>query len=163
MARVAGAVLLPCWLWLLGGLLFGVPWDGGQGLRDGEARQDRRAARRVLSRAMWPGRSVRIGLGVAGILCAAVVIGGFVVGAGKGDGRVLPGPQYEISTSPLNQAEWTPVSAEEYTSWQARFVRGDGVLTIFGLMLTGLTLGLLQLHRTGLPPAEPQLRPPHWP
>lgn len=137
LARVAGALLGPCWPWLLVSFLmvFGVP---------------RRNRSRPRWSQRWPVRwpvPARVCLAAAALACAAVVAGGFALGVAKGEVRVLPGPRYEVSTLDLNQANWTSVSAAQFNLWQARFVREDGLFTTFGLVLTAGSLGLLQLHR----------------
>jgi hypothetical protein len=97
----------------------------------------------------WP-LIARVGLAVAAAFCIVVIVGGFAFGAAKGDARLLPGPRYEVSTLDLNQANWTRVSKRQYDLWQARFVREDGLFTLFGLVLAVGSLGLLQLHGTGI-------------
>jgi hypothetical protein len=145
LSRVAGVVLIPCWNWLLVSLLvLGVL----RAPRDKQKRSAGRATKRMIWRTMYPSLPMRLGLGLACVVCATVVVGGFVVGGAKGGARVLPGPIYQISTLDLNDAEWTPVSADQYAQWRARFVREDGAFfTLFGLALTAGSLGLLQLHR----------------
>lgn len=68
------------------------------------------------------------------------------------DARVLPRPRYEISALNLNDGEWTPVSADKYALWQGRFVRENGLSTLFGLGLIGGGLVLLQLHQAATRP-----------
>lgn len=97
---------------------------------------------------------MRAGLGLAALVCVVVVVGGMVMGAAKGDARVLPGPRYEISTIDLNHGNWTPVSAGQYALWQARFVREDGLFTLFGFALIGGGLGLFRLHRAATRPVS---------
>lgn len=134
LARVAGIVLGPGWPWLFASVIMVF------GLR--QRRWDTRP------RSLTPRiRRWRTGLLVAGAFCVAVVVGGFVVGAGKGDVRVLPGPRYQVSTLELNNANWTYVPRSEYETWQARFVREDGAFTFFGLVLVVGGLGMYQLHR----------------
>ena len=144
LAHVAAAIIIPCWTWFLVSIpiAIGLP-KSGEKQGAGE-----RAQRRLIRRAMYPRRQHRLGIGLVGILCVGVIVGGFVVGAAKGNARVLPGSRYEVSTLNLNNAKWTPVSASQYAVWQARYVREDGFLTLFGLVLAGGSLGLLQLHRT---------------
>ena len=48
----------------------------------------------------------------------------------------------------LNDAKWTCVTPAEYRIWQARFVREDGLFTALGLILAGISLGILRLRRT---------------
>jgi hypothetical protein len=144
LARFAGVVLTAGWPWLF--LSFLPLSFGAARVRDavgsGRAGRGRSAWRRL-----WPNRPVRLTLALAAIVCVAVIAGGYAVGAGKGDARVLPGPQYEVSTLDLNRAQWTPVSRRQYTVWQARFVRGDSLFTVFGLAMAAVSLAMLGLHR----------------
>jgi hypothetical protein len=48
------------------------------------------------------------------VVCAAVVAGGFLLGAAKGTVRILPGPRYQVSTIDLNQAAWTTVPLSQF-------------------------------------------------
>jgi len=50
----------------------------------------------------------------AAVVCAAVVAGGFLLGAAKGTVRILPGPRYQVSTIDLNQAAWTTVPLSQF-------------------------------------------------
>lgn len=137
LSRVAGIVLGPGWPWLL--VSFAVVFGVAQRRRDHSVRAPRWPVR-------WP-LIARVGLAVAAALCIAVVAGGSAVGAAKGEARVLPGPRYQVSTIDLNQAKWTSVSADQYDLWQARFVREDGMFTLFGLGLAAGSLSLFHLHR----------------
>ncbi|WP_152645944.1 hypothetical protein [Streptacidiphilus albus] len=148
LSQVAAVVLIPGWLWLP--LAFMLITPGRRSRPDAQQKATDRAVDRMLRRAMFPGLRVRLALGLLALLCAAVVIGGIAMGIAKGSTQVLPGPRYEISTLDLNQAAWTPISASQYNHWQARFVREDGFFTLFGLVLTAGSCGLLQLHRTAM-------------
>ena len=48
----------------------------------------------------------------AGVVCAAVFVGGFAVGAAKGSVRILPGPRYQVSVIGNSQTGWTTGPAE---------------------------------------------------
>jgi hypothetical protein len=139
LARVSGIVLGPGWPWLIASyiMVFGLPRR-----RDWRNRRDRRIRQAVFASPLW-----LVGLLVAAAICVGVVVGGFAVGASKGDARVLPGPRYQISTLDLNNASWTSVSRSQFEAWQASFVREDGAFTFFGLILIVGGLGLFQLHR----------------
>ena len=146
LSRVAGIILPPGWLWMIASLV----------MIYGPAQ--RQGAGPAWLRARLPRRS-RVALAVAVLLCAGVVAGGVVIGADKGAARILPGPRYEVSILDLNDARWTRITPAEYRVLQARFVREDGLLTAFGLVLAGVSLGFLRLRRTaaarinqGLPP-----------
>ena len=152
---IVAAVLFPGWIWLLASMLVTVPIPRSHfsrrharnPLRGAEA-TDRHARARLVARTMYAGRSVSWFLVVLGVLCVCVIVIGFALGAAKGSGHVLPGPRYAISTSGLNKGAWTAVSADQYASWQARFVRMDALFSLFGVAMVGGGLGLLQLHRT---------------
>jgi hypothetical protein len=152
LSRVAAVLLLPGWLWLFVSfpMVFGMPKRD----RHRRGRSARRATDRLVWGAPWSSLPMRAGLGLAALVCAVVVVGGSVVGAAKGHARLLPGPRYEISTVDLNDGEWTPVSAGQYALWQARFVREDGLFTLFGFVLIGGGLGLFRLHRLATRPVS---------
>ncbi|WP_329561036.1 hypothetical protein [Kitasatospora sp. NBC_01266] len=145
LSHIAGAILIPCWVWLIGSLALVTGVSPAR--RSKTERAARRAVEKEIWRAMFPGRRVRIGLGVAAVLCLGVVVGGFVVGGAKGSARTLPGPSYQVSVQDLNDSAWTDVPRDQYDRWRAEFVREDGMFTIFGLFLVGGSLGLRRLHR----------------
>lgn len=145
LARVAAVLLAPSWLWLFVSfpMVFGIPRRNP----DRRRRSTTRATDRPIRGAPWSSLPIRFGLGLAAVVCVVVVVGGFIVGAAKGHTRVRPGQTYEVSTRDLNDYQWTPVTADQYALWQARFVREDGAFTFFGLALIGGSLVLLRLHR----------------
>ncbi|GAA1223152.1 hypothetical protein GCM10009665_11810 [Kitasatospora nipponensis] len=145
LAGIAGAILLPFWLWLIAS--FALVMGGKSRSLGREERAAYRAAQKQIWRAMFPHRRVRIGLGTVALLCLAVVVGGFAVGGSNGSARVLPGPRYQVSVPDLDHSDWTDVPHEQYARWQGEFVRADGLFTFFGLFLAGGSLGLRQLHR----------------
>src|SRR3954468_22710376 len=110
-------LVIPGWSWLLFGCAILPSWDS-----------QRFDLRRI-------GHSRATGLVLTATVCLAVVVGGFVIGAAKGHLRVLPGPRYQVATPGLNDAEWTTVSASQYRVWEARFLREDGLFTLFGLFM----------------------------
>ncbi|MFJ1756428.1 hypothetical protein [Kitasatospora sp. NPDC088134] len=150
---IAEPIVFPLWLWLIASLAPraaviilqyrtagpSTPAPGGAG----------RSARLVADfwGPMFPDRRVRIGLGVAALLCLGVVVGGFAVGGSNGSARVRPGPTYQVSVPDLNHSDWTDVPREQYDRRQAEFVRADGLFTFFGLALAAGGLGLRRLHR----------------
>jgi hypothetical protein len=81
------------------------------------------------------------------VVCAAVVAGGFVLGAAKGAVRILPGPRYQVSTLDPNPSAWTTVPLSQFHLWQASFVREDGPLMVFGLVAATGFIALLYLRR----------------
>jgi len=83
----------------------------------------------------------------AAVVCAAVIVGGFVVGAAKGAVRVLPGPRYQVSVIGNSQTGWTTVPLSQFRPWQASFVREDGLFMFFGLLVTMSFIALLDLRR----------------
>lgn len=88
----------------------------------------------------------RVAAVVLAVALLAFSVGGFVGGA-KGSLRVLPGPRYQVSTLDLNLADWTTVSPAGYRMWQARFVRGDTVLTMFGAFELVAGVVVLRIRR----------------
>lgn len=48
------------------------------------------------------------------VVCAAVIVGGLVLGAAKGAVRVLPGPRYQVSVIVNSQAGWTTVPLSQF-------------------------------------------------
>lgn len=83
----------------------------------------------------------------AAVVCAAVIVGGFVLGAAKGAVRVLPGPRYQVSVIANSQTGWTTVPLSQFRFWQASFVREDGFFMFFGLLAAACFLALLDLRR----------------
>jgi hypothetical protein len=83
----------------------------------------------------------------AAVVCAAVIAGGFVLGAAKGAVRILPGPRYQVSVTGNSQAPWTTVPLSQFRLWQASFVREDGFFMLFGLAAATVFIALLHLHR----------------
>jgi MFS family permease len=145
LSRVAAVLLLPSWLWLFASLVtvFGVAGSG-----------EVAAGRRIRER-MWSGRALRRGLAVAALVGVTVVTGGFVVGAAKGSGYVVPDSRHEVLARDLKDNQVTWMSPEQYVHWQARFVREDGMFTLFGLALVAGGVGLLRLR--------PAAESPDWP
>ncbi len=86
-------------------------------------------------------------LAAAAVVCAAVIAGGFVLGAAKGAVRVLPGPRYQVSVIGNSQAGWTTVPLSQFRLWQASFVREDGFFMFFGLIAATAFIALLHLRR----------------
>src|SRR3954470_15417569 len=110
-------LVIPGWSWLLFGCAILPSWDS-----------QRFDLRRI-------GRRRATGLVMTATVCLAVVVGGFLIGGAKGHVRVLPGPRYQVATPGLNDADWTTVSASQYRVWEARFLREDGLFTLFGLFM----------------------------
>jgi hypothetical protein len=128
LSPLAGVLLMPTWVWLL--ISLGVVSQPTQSWS--------------LSR--MPARP-RICLAAAAVVCVAVVVGGFVLGAAKGAVRILPGPRYQVSTLDINHSAWTPVSLSQFHLWQASFVREDGFLMVFALAAATGFITLLHLRR----------------
>jgi len=84
----------------------------------------------------------------AGVVCAAVFVGGFAVGAAKGSVRILPGPRYQVSVIGNSQTGWTTVPLSQFRLWQASFVREDGLLMFWGLLVATAFIALLDLRRS---------------
>ena len=89
----------------------------------------------------------RVAVAAVAVAMVAFIVGGFLVGAAKGSLRMLPGPRYQVSTPDLNHGDWTTVSAVEYGTWEARFVREDAVLTLFGAFQLGAGIVVLSTRR----------------
>ena len=131
LSTIAGVLLIPTWVWLIFSL----------GMAPGRTQSWRLS--------QLPTRP-RICFAVAAVVCAAVVAGGFVLGAAKGSARILPGPRYQVSTIDLNQSAWTTVPLRQFHLWQASFVREYGPLMVFGLVAATGFIALLHLHREAM-------------
>jgi hypothetical protein len=83
----------------------------------------------------------------AAAVCAAVIVGGLMVGAAKGSVRILPGPRYQVSVIDNSQTGWTTVPLSQFRYWQASFVREDGFFMFFGLLAATVFIALLHLRR----------------
>jgi hypothetical protein len=145
------SILVPCWIWLLASIFLMGPArrlnSSGTAFRDTKSRTYRTQVK-VLRRNMFPGQLVPLVLLTVGVLCVCVIVAGFALGAAKGSGHILPGPRYEITTAGLNGGAQTTVSASQYAYWEAQFVRLDAFFTLFGFVMIGCGLSMLQLHRT---------------
>jgi hypothetical protein len=128
LSNIAGVLLIPTWVWLI----FSV------GMASSRTQSWRLS--------QLPARP-RICFAAAAVVCAAVVAGGFVLGAAKGSARILPGPRYQVSTIDPNPSAWTTVPLNQFHLWQASFVREDGPLMVFGLVAATGFIALLHLHR----------------
>lgn len=80
------------------------------------------------------------------MVCAAVILGGFVPGVAKGAARVLPGPRYQVSVIDNSPAGWTTVPLSQFRYWQASFVREDGFFMFFALIVATGFIALLDLR-----------------
>jgi hypothetical protein len=128
LSPLTGVLLIPTWIWLIFSL----------------GMVSRHTQSWSLSR--MPARP-RTCFVAAAVVCVAVVVGGFVLGAAKGAVRILPGPRYQVSTLDINHAGWTTVPLSQFRLWQASFVREDGFLMVFGLAAATGFIALLQLRR----------------
>jgi hypothetical protein len=128
LSNIAGVLLIPTWVWLI----FSV------GMASSRTQSWRLS--------QLPARP-RICFAAAAVVCAAVVTGGFVLGAAKGSARILPGPRYQVSIIDPNPSAWTTVPLNQFHLWQASFVREDGPLMVFGLFAATGFIALLHLHR----------------
>jgi hypothetical protein len=84
------------------------------------------------------------------VVCAAVIVGGFALGAAKGAVRILPGPRYQVSVIGNSQTGWTTVPLRQFRLWQASFVREDGLFMFFGLLAATACIALLHLRREAI-------------
>jgi hypothetical protein len=135
--QIVGIVLVPAFIWLMASvvMVFDIP-RGPKGTF-------------LIPRPRklhWRGWRAKL-LAVIALFCLGVTVGGFVNGGAEGSLRVTAGPQYQVSTSDLNAAEWVTVSAAEYRLWEARFIRGHGVFTLFGLWILGGAMAIAQVRR----------------
>jgi hypothetical protein len=89
----------------------------------------------------------RVGVVAAAVVCAAVIVGGFMVGSAKGAVRVLPGPRYQVSVIGNSQTGWSTVPLSQFRLWQASFVREDGPFMFWGLLVATAFISLLDLRR----------------
>jgi len=139
LSTIAAVLLFPTWVWVI--FSAGMAYDRTQhwGLKQMPARP-------------------RACFAAAAAVCAAVIVGGFVLGAAKGSVRILPGPRYQVSTIDINQSAWTTVPLSQFRYWQASFVREDGFCMLFGLAAATILIALLHLHRTA--PGRPGTVPP---
>jgi hypothetical protein len=128
LSPLAGVLLMPTWVWLLISLGLVSPHTQSWSLSRMPARP-------------------RTCLVAAAVVCVAVVVGGFVLGAAKGAVRILPGPRYQVSTLDINHSAWTTVSLSQFHLWQASFVREDGFLMVFALAAATGSIALLHLRR----------------
>jgi hypothetical protein len=83
----------------------------------------------------------------AAVVCAAVIVGGFMVGSAKGAVRVFPGPRYQVSVIGNSPTGWTTVPLSQFRLWQASFVRADGPFMFWGLLVATAFIALLDLRR----------------
>jgi hypothetical protein len=128
LSRIAAVLFAPPFLWLIASAGM-VP--------------DRTRSWRLSQLPAWS----RACLAAAAAVCAAVIAGGFVLGAAKGAVRVLPGPRYQVSVIGNSQTGWITVPLSQFRLWQASFVREDGFFMFFGLVAATLFIALLQLRR----------------
>jgi hypothetical protein len=128
LSTVAAVLLLPTWLWLI----------FSAGMVSGRTR--------YWGLSQIPVRP-RTCFAAAAAVCAAVVAGGFVIGAAKGSVRILPGPRYQVSLIDPNPSAWTTVPLSQFRFWQACFVREDGPFMLFGLAAATVFIALLHLRR----------------
>jgi len=91
---------------------------------------------------------------VALALCAAAVVG-FAIGNSahgkRGSARVLAGPVYQISDEVDNDGGWVTVTQSRYQSFEARLVRGESGIVVFGPIEVGVCIFLLRWRRKGFP------------
>jgi hypothetical protein len=152
LARIAGLIVAPGWLWLLASalllrrylVLFRAPF--GERLRAMNWDRSRRPDWAQLPAWAWRPAWARACIAVIAAVSAGVIVGSYLVGAGKGSSRILAGPRFQISSLDLNSARWTTVPAGQYRLWQAEFVRGDSLFMLFGCVLVLFTGYLLLAH-----------------
>ena len=91
---------------------------------------------------------------VLSALCAAAVVA-FAIGdsahGDKGSARVLAGHVYQISYEVDHDGDWRTVTRPEYQGFEARLVRGESGIAVFGPIEVAVCLFLLRWRRKGLP------------
>lgn len=92
--------------------------------------------------------TVAFALGVAAAV--AFAIGNSAHGK-RGSARVLAGPVYQISSDVYNEGDWRTVTRSQYQSFDARLVRGESAIAIFGAVEVGVAVALLRWRRSGFP------------
>jgi hypothetical protein len=112
LSRVATVRFAPPFLWLI----------ASAGMVPGRTRYWRLSQLPAWSRACFV---------AAAVVCAAVIAGGFVLGAAKGAVRVLPGPRYQVSVIGNSQTGWTTVPAESIPPLASQFRSRRRVLHVF--------------------------------
>jgi hypothetical protein len=126
--------LMPGWLVLMA---------SGFLLRDTFFRRDAKTRRPRLRATR---RTVALALGVAALL--AFVIGDSAHGK-KGSARALAGPVYQISDVVNDDGGWRTVTQSQYQRFEARLVRGESALAIFGAIEVGVAVALVRWRRRG--------------
>ena len=97
----------------------------------------------------WRGirrHSALLGLAAVALVFIVIVVD-FVVGAAEGSLRILPSHVHQVSTSGLNKATWTSVSPAQFRVWEARFIREQSLLSLFGFFLVGYGLLMRRVRR----------------
>jgi hypothetical protein len=132
--RLAGALLLPSWAWVLVSSWLLAGFVGRRRLRAGTP-----ALQYGERRGQTWTPTIRA-LVVAVLVVLAIVVIGFVIGAAKGSLRILPNGAHQVSADGLNSANWTTVTPAAFNRWAARFVREDAAFGFFGVIMVGFSL-----------------------
>lgn len=104
-------------------------------------------------KARWPRPRVTrrtVALALGGAALVAFAIGDSAHGK-KGSARVLAGPVYQISHEVDDDGGWSTVTQPQYQSFEARLVRGESAVAIFGAIEVGVAVALLRWRRGGFP------------
>jgi hypothetical protein len=102
------------------------------------------------SRPPWPRATRTVTLGFGAVVLAAFIIGNSAHGK-KGSARVLPGPVYQISSEVDDDGGWMTVTRSQYQQFEARLVRGESGVAMFGPIEVGVCAALLRWRRKGHP------------
>ena len=93
-------------------------------------------------------RTVALALGAAALVAFAI---GDSAHGKKGSARVLAGPVYQISDEVDDDGGWATVTQSQYQRFEARLVRGESAVAIFGAIEVGVAVALLRWRRRGFP------------
>ncbi len=101
----------------------------------------------------WPrlrasNRTVTLAIGA--VLLVAFMIGTSAHGK-RGSARVLPGPVYQISSDVNDEGGWSTVTQAQYQHFEARLVRGESEIAMFGAIEVGACVALIRWRRNGYP------------
>jgi hypothetical protein len=105
------------------------------------------------ARPRWPRpraskRTVALAFGA--VIVVAFMIGNSAHGK-KGSARVLSGPVYQISSEVDDDGGWATVTQSQYQHFEARLVRGESEIAMFGAIEVGVCAVLLRWRRKGYP------------
>jgi hypothetical protein len=139
LTKLSFATLMPGWLLLMA---------SGFLLRNVFFRGRVKTRRRQWRRPRATKNSIALALGAAAVVAFAI---GNSAHGDKGSARVLAGPVYQISYSVDNDGDWRTVTESQYQKFDARLVRGESGIAVFGPIEVGVCAFLLRWRRKGFP------------